>query len=134
MPQDFTASCVAPQGVFTTIDDPSANPGATSVNGINNLGVIVGTFSDSSGFHSFIRSADGSSFMTIDYPSGFVTMARGINDNGDIVGSYETSLTAGQQLGFIATPASSTVPEPASLSLFLAGLAGIACFRRRQRT
>ena len=124
----------SPTGVFTTIDDPSANPGTTSVNGINNLGVIVGTFTDSSGFHSFIRSADGSMYTTIDYPTGFVTNARGINDNGDIVGSYETSLTAGQMRGFIATPESSTVPEPESFALFLAGLTGIACVRRRQRT
>jgi len=123
----------SPTGVFTTIDDPNANPGTTSVNGINNLGMIVGTFTDSSGFHSFIRSADGSMYTTIDYPSGFVTNARGINDNGEIVGSYITSLTAGQMLGFIATPESSTVPEPASFALFVAGLAGIACFHRRQR-
>lgn len=121
-------------GVFTTIDDPNANPGTTSVDGINNLGVIVGTFTDSSGFHSFIRSSDGSMYTTVDYPSGFVTDARGINDNGDIVGSYVTSLTAGQMLGFIATPESSTVPEPASLCLFLAGLAAFACVRRRQRS
>src|SRR5205085_10340609 len=55
----------SPAGVFTTINDPNANPGTTSVNGINNLGVIVGTFTDSSGFHSFSRSADGSMYTPI---------------------------------------------------------------------
>jgi hypothetical protein len=89
---------------------------------------------DSSGYHSFLRSADGSSYTTIDYPKGTLTGNLGINDSGDIVGSYFSSLTGGQQHGFIATPTNSTVPEPASFLLCLAGIAGIACFRRRQRT
>jgi uncharacterized membrane protein len=123
----------SPTGVFTTIDDPNANPGTTNVNGINNLGMIVGTFNDSSGLHSFIRSADGSMYMTIDDPNGVATEIFGVNDSGDIVGFYTTSLTGGHQLGFIATPESSTVPEPASFALCLIGLAGIACFHHRQR-
>jgi len=107
----------SPAGVFTTIDDPNATPGTTSVRGVNNLGVIVGTFMDSSGYHSFLRSADGSSYTTIDYPKGTLTGNLGINDSGDIVGSYFSSLTGGQQHGFIATPTNSTVPESGILAL-----------------
>jgi hypothetical protein len=122
----------SPTGVFTTIDDPDGNPGTTSVSGINTLGVMVGTFSDSSGVHSFVRSADGSTYMTIDDPSGFDTSIFGINDSGEIVGWYLTSLTSGQMSGFIGTPVSSqTVPEPTSYALCLAGLAAIACVKRR---
>lgn len=121
-------------GVFTTIDDPDGNPGTTSIKGINNLGVIVGTFTDSSGMHSFIRSADGSTYTTIDDPSGVETSIYGINDSGEIVGQYFTSLTSGEMSGFIGTPASSqTVPEPRSYALCLAGLAAIACARRLSR-
>ena len=121
----------SPTGVFTTVDDPDGNPGTTSVSGINNLGVMVGTFSDNSGMHSFVRSADGSTYMTIDDPSGFETSIFGINDSGEIVGSYFTSLSSGEMSGFIGTPTSSeTVPEPTSYGLCLAGLAAIACARR----
>jgi hypothetical protein len=100
---------------------------------MNNLGLIVGTFTDSSGVqHSFIRSADGSTYMTIDDPSGVLTTIAGINDSGEIVGQYFTSLTSGQMNGFIGTPTSpETVPEPTSYALCLAGLAAIACARRR---
>jgi len=62
--------------------------------------------------------------MTIDDPSGVQTTVFGINDSGEAVGYYFTSSTAGQQLGFIATPV--TVPEPVSFALCLAGLAAIA--------
>jgi uncharacterized membrane protein len=125
----------SPTGVFTTIDDPDGNPGTTAINGINNLGVIAGTFTDSSGMHSFIRSADGSTYMTIDDPNGVDTSIYGINDSGEIVGQYFTSLTSGQMNGFIGTPASSdTVPEPVSYALCLAGLAAIACLRLLSRS
>jgi len=119
-------------GTFTTIDDPDGSPGTPTVNGINNLGTIVGTFTDGSGVqHSFIRSADGSTYLTIDDPSGFDTSIEGINDSGDIVGSYFTSLTSGQMSSFIATPTiAETVPEPMSFALSLAGLAAIACAKR----
>jgi len=121
----------SPAGGFTTIDAPGANPGTTSVTGLNNLGMIVGSFTDNSGIHSFIRSADGSTYLTIDDPSGFQTTIEGINDSGDIVGWYFTSLTAGQMSGFIATPTiAGTVPEPMSFALSLAGLAAMVCAKR----
>ena len=120
-----------PGGVFTTIDDPVGSPGSTLVWGINNLGVIVGTFSGSSGFHSFIRSADGSSYTTFDDPDGFYTAARGINDNGEIVGSFVTSLRGGRLNGFIATPAAADVPEPVSLEFLLVGIAAMIAGKLR---
>ena len=121
----------SPAGVFTTIDDPFGNPGTTTVTGINNLGIIIGTFSDSSGQHSFIRSADGSTYMTIDYPGGFFTTTRGINDSGELVGFYTTSLTGERRSGFIAEPA--TVPEPLSFALCLSGLGIQFVLRNRLR-
>ena len=120
-------------GLFTTIDEPDANPGTTTVTAINNLGMMIGTFQDASGYHSFIRSADGSTYITLDVPSGFNTTARGINDNGDIVGSYLTSLTQGSQMGFIAVPEASEIPEPATLTLLLAGFAVITNARHRRK-
>ena len=67
-------------GSFTTIDDP---PGATSARGINNRGDIVGSFS----YKGFLDV--GGIFFTVQFPPGNnLTLALGINDGQQIVGSY----------------------------------------------
>jgi probable HAF family extracellular repeat protein len=55
------------------------------------MGETVGhSQSNTSGTHSFFRSADGSVFSTIDVPSSLIgsTFASGINNNGQIVGTF----------------------------------------------
>ena len=55
-----------PVNIFTTIDDPLA-PSLTRAFGINNSGVIVGSFFDASNHqHGFLLS--GGSFITLDDP------------------------------------------------------------------
>lgn len=101
-------------GIFTTIDDPKSTPtfqGDTSSTfnnfgvdtnprGINDKGQIVGTYANASGLHGFLY--DHGIFTTIDYPvhgwalgsSGnrfFDTSLSGINNLGQIVGSYQGS-------------------------------------------
>ena len=79
-------------GNFTTIDDPNGNPGSTTVTGINNLGMIVGTYFAGAGSHGFLRSAAGV-FTTIDDPSGNPgsTTVTGINNLGMMVGTFQDS-------------------------------------------
>jgi probable HAF family extracellular repeat protein len=68
-------------GVFTPIDLPGL------ANGMNNAGDIVGSYTDSTGTrHGYLYS--GGSVQTIDVPSSPSTSAMGINDRGEIVGSY----------------------------------------------
>jgi probable HAF family extracellular repeat protein len=59
--------------------------------GINNAGQIVGNTDDSTGSHGFLYS--GGTFTNFDVPgantAGIGTIARGINDAGQIVGLYE---------------------------------------------
>lgn len=82
-------------GTFTTID---ANLGSqTRLNGINDSGLIVGTYD---GVHSFVSM--GGTFINIDNPLATGgTFAYGINNAGQIVGSY---VDATGQHGFLATP------------------------------
>ncbi len=57
------------------------------MNRINNKGQMVGTFADSTGLHGFLL--DDGVFTAFDATksSGF-THAYGLNDRGDVVGSY----------------------------------------------
>lgn len=84
-------------GTFTTIDDPNA-PAVTIANGVNNSGQIVGEYIGADGSeHGFLLS--GGVYTTVDHlgaasdgfsfsglPGG--TALSGINDAGEIVGSY----------------------------------------------
>lgn len=94
-----SASLGAPAGagpyVFSSIDNPLASfgrccdtlPNHTNASGINNSGVVVGTFVDSTDkSHGFYYV--GGSFTNIDAPSAFVTFTHSINDAGAIVGDY----------------------------------------------
>ena len=64
-------------------------PGAiiTQAFGVNNLGVIVGTFWDLS-FQEHGFTLDNGVFSQFDAPGSTATFGMGINDNGDIVGYY----------------------------------------------
>ena len=84
---------------YTTLDVPSAT-GGTSVYGINAAGLIVGAYAITSGTppssqtYGFLYNPQNGTFTTLDDPSashGGIsggTGATGINDLGQIVGSY----------------------------------------------
>src|SRR2546422_145484 len=69
-------------GVFEWIDVPGAV--GTRAFGLNPRGDIVGSYTDGTGTHGFVRS-DGV-LTTINYPGAATTEAWGINPRGDIVG------------------------------------------------
>jgi probable HAF family extracellular repeat protein len=86
-------------GTFITLDYPGATNG-TFAYGINNQGQIVGYYSDfddihgGGGIHGFLYS--GGTYTTLDDPLAATvttsgTEAFGINDAGQIVGTYQDS-------------------------------------------
>lgn len=88
-------------GKFTSFDVNVVGtiPGSTIANAINNVGQIVGnygTFGSTAGCgltgHGYLRNTNGS-FTPIDFPAGSViaTFAQGIDDAGNIVGTYITA-------------------------------------------
>ena len=102
---DTTAPSVVPAPSFTTIVDPSA-VNATNVNGINNVGQIVGNYYDENfTSHGFIES--GGTFTTIDNPLAAQgnplisqgTALNGVNDAGQAAGYYYDASGVGH--GFI---------------------------------
>lgn len=73
----------AQSDVFTTIDVAGAIN--TFAYGINNLGDVVGYYTDSPGRkHGYLLS--GGEFTQVDFPGAHDTEARSVNDAGDIVG------------------------------------------------
>lgn len=91
-----------PDGNFIPFDVPNISPPFTEPLGINSSGTIVGLVTDASGTHAFVRDPSGgfgSAPYYFDVPgdvlslNGFVggTEAAGINDQGDIIGTYDGS-------------------------------------------
>jgi hypothetical protein len=80
-------------GTYYTIDDPSAGQGGnngTMAIGVNAPGAgtqIVGSYYDGKGTHGFLYS--NGAYTILDDPlAAGVTVAKGINDAGQIVGNY----------------------------------------------
>jgi probable HAF family extracellular repeat protein len=84
-------------GAYTSINPPGSI--ATYPAGINNSGVVVGTFVDAANRqHGF--TYHGGVFRQIDHPNAAWTTADGINDKNEIVGTYES--TNGFSSGYTA--------------------------------
>jgi len=81
---------------FTTIQVPGSTE--TDTYGINNDGVIVGDYFDSSGVMHGLKLV-GKKVTNIDDPNGTNTICNDINSSGSIVGSYVTS--SGTTKGFL---------------------------------
>src|SRR5436190_1788450 len=95
-------------GTYTTLDDPLATTG-TSALGINDMGQIVGTYSNATGKHGFLLS--GGTYTTLDDPLATAgTIAYGINDLGQIVGTYNDA--SGIHTFLYSGGAFSTVDDP----------------------
>lgn len=119
---------------YTLIHVPGA--GFTSARGINDSGLIVG-YADR-GFEintSFLYTGGGTggensaNYSILNFfPSGsFSQAANGINNAGQIVGSYSNSTGTH---GFLATP----VPEPSTWLMLTTGLVGLLGYGwRRER-
>lgn len=104
---------------FATIIPPSSvNCGtASSANGINDSGTIVGTCSNLS---SFILS--GGNFSTFEFPGAFSTNAYGINNDATIVGSYQLAQSE-QSNGFVYQGGNfQTIDVPGAQATYVMGI------------
>jgi hypothetical protein len=92
---DTVNTFVLNKGSFQTLVFPSAFAYAQT-GGINRSQTVVGWWEGSgadpnSMFHSFVATQQGKkprSFVTFDYPGSSATMANGVNDTSEVVGSF----------------------------------------------
>jgi hypothetical protein len=95
-----------PAFAFTTIDVPGAS--LTDINGINNSGQVVGTYTAGGISHGFLLS--NGIYTTLDVPGATATVAWDINDSGQIAGSYTAG---GTTHGFLLSDGTySTIDVP----------------------
>ena len=82
------------KGTFTTIDYPGATN--TQVNGwVNPRGDVVGQYRDTANkTHGFLLDKDGN-FSTVDYPGSTSTVLAGINPQGQMIGTFCTTIHCG---------------------------------------
>jgi probable HAF family extracellular repeat protein len=92
---------VMKNGHYRTIDVPGSND-LTEAWGINDNGVIVGWYEKCSpcAIHGFVLI--NGRYVNLDYPGAVYTGALGINNAGQIVGSY--SLDQQTYHGFVTSP------------------------------
>jgi len=109
--------------IFNQIDYPGAS--STTANGINNAGVIVGTYCLSEaacpwdgGDHGFMDS--GGTFTAINYPGATTTSALAINTFGVVVGAYNS----GSQLHayILSAGVYTTIDPPGAVSAEAEGI------------
>ncbi len=131
-------------GVGVAIADPTipnvpGEPGATfvfsQILGINDQGIAVGYYGDSTGSqHGFLYNTNTCVYTFLSDPNaGFnngveVTQITGINNSGEITGFYTDA--NGLAHGFVGL---ASVPEPSSICLMGLGICGILGYMRRAR-
>ena len=88
------------------IDFPAQNVATTAVQEINPAGNVISGYYVIAGVpHGFVaqrRGASGWAFRTVDVPNALITVIRGANAGGALVGQYQDS--SFKWHGFLATP------------------------------
>jgi len=109
--------------ISTPILDPNDNSGLTVLRAINDEGVIAG-FYGANVSHGFLLTEG--KFRTMDFPGAVSTALRGINNLGDVSGTYSIVDLNADEFGFIIPrrgPAISfKLPDPTATGIVVGGI------------
>jgi hypothetical protein len=135
MPGTITATAVADPTIHPIPGEPGATFVFSQILGINDNGLAVGYFGDSTtSQHGFFYNTITGTYTFLDDPAASfhngveITQITGINNLGDIAGFYTDA--NGTFHSFFAAP----VPEPSTWAMMLLGFAGLGfAFRQSRR-
>jgi len=130
----LTGTAIADPTIPPVVGEPGATFVFSQVLGVNDHGIAVGYYGDSTtSQHGFFYNTLTGQYTFLDDPSAAfnngveVTQITGITNSGEITGFYSDA--NGVFHGFVASP----VPEPASLTLAGAGLLATWLAKRRAK-
>jgi TolB-like protein/DNA-binding SARP family transcriptional activator len=105
-------------GTFTALAPPGSM--GSSAHGVNNHGIVVGSYADAAGTRHGFQYVAGH-YTTIDVPGSTSTSAMGVNNVRQIVGSY--TLPDGTQHGFLLSEGTfTTIDVPGATATAAAGI------------
>jgi len=114
----------SPDGrISTPILNPNDNSGLTVLRAVNDEGVIAGFYGAnvSSGF----LLIEGK-FQTVDFPGALATALRGVNNLGDVSGTYSVVDLNADEFGFIiprrGPPISFKLSDPTGIGIVVGGI------------
>jgi hypothetical protein len=109
--------------ISTPIADPNDNSGVTVLRAINDEGVIAG-FYGANVNNGFLLTEW--KFRTMDFPGAASTLLRGINNLGDVSGTYSIVDLDADEFGFIiprrGAPISFRLPDPTGTGIVVGGI------------
>jgi hypothetical protein len=109
--------------ISTPIVDPNDNSGLTVLRAVNGEGVIAG-FYGANVSNGFLLTEG--QFRTVDFPGAVSTALRGINNLGDVSGTYSIVDLNADEFGFIiprrGTAISFKLPNPTDTGIVVGGI------------
>lgn len=135
--QTFSASCAA-TATENPFDDPTpgsctdSQPNGTTFINTTGIGLAPGADFRGPPGSTFILTAELSAALAPDVDPDNSTNINSFADNSTFGGTLTGNWTGSVSLFYTYEPFATAVPEPLSLYLLLAGLGGIALWRRRR--
>jgi hypothetical protein len=109
--------------ISTPIVDPNDNTGTTVLRAVNDEGVIAG-FYGANVSNGFLLTEG--KFQTVDFPGAVSTALRGLNNLGDVSGTYSIVDLNADEFGFIIPRRGPTIsfklPDPTGTGIVVGGI------------
>jgi hypothetical protein len=109
--------------ITTPIVDPNDNSRTTTLRAINDEGVIAGFYGANADNGFLLTEGE---FRTVDFPGAVSTLLRGINNLGDLSGTYSLVDLNADEFGFIiprrGPPISFKLPDPTGTGIVVGGI------------